>query len=351
MSTKDNIVPYIKNSNNMSQNILFISEKSLVLVNAFNEKAMLFQSYSKASEKSDNHTFNSARMIGSIQIITSIITSNQEYSNGNHIFSNDLNQAIFTILTALNSYIKSLNAISHSQNDNKHFLKILIDLENFTLSIFTFSTNLCEINNSIIEANKMDDSESTRKLNNLYLRLGIECTLFNFSVNVDPIDDFPFFKSNYVQVYHNYDIICSISEKIAPIKSFCGTGKTTCIPLILFCKNLKDNDNAPFILMTFPNQSHVNSKMELFKKLLSKYVDIESDEQKLLEILNSFEKFGEDQKLTFGLLTPYNLPRLMYNIKDKEKIISHIRFIIDDINQRSFHLSVIFSRVLESYET
>ena len=103
--------------------------------------------------------------------------------------------------------------------------------------------------------------------------------------------------------------------------------------------------------MTFPNQSHVNSKMELFKKLLSKYVDIESDEQKLLEILNSFEKFGEDQKLTFGLLTPYNLPRLMYNIKDKEKIISHIRFIIDDINQRSFHLSVIFSRVLESYET
>ena len=37
----------------------------------------------------------------------------------------------------------------------------------------------------------------------------------------------------------------------------------------------------------------------------------------------------------------------MHNIKDRKEFIRHARFIIDEINQRSFHLSVIISRFFD----
>lgn len=89
---------------------------------------------------------------------------------------------------------------------------------------------------------------------------------------------------------------------------------------------------------------HFNDlKKEFFSKLASDYVDVESDEQKLVENFNDIEKVEEGQKLTLGLLTKYNFQILMHNINDNWKLIPHMRFIINEVNL-NFHHSVIISR-------
>ena len=94
--------------------------------------------------------------------------------------------------------------------------------------------------------------------------------------------------------------------------------------------------------MTRPLPTYGENNKKKFSDLISKYVTITTDPNKLIEI---YTNFSEGQNLTFGLLTPHNLLPLTESLKSNPHFFKRTRFIIDEINQRSFHLSILISRI------
>ena len=138
-------------------------------------------------------------------------------------------------------------------------------------------------------------------------------------------EEFPFFRSNFVTIYHYYNDINNITDKISLIDSYFGTGKTTCIPLILFCKNLKEGNKSPFILMVMKDPYHVKSLMNTLtesKLSISEYVNVTNDIEKLEEIYKNYKNDQKGQKLTFSILTTYNFLPLMHRLEGSENFFT-----------------------------
>ena len=163
------------------------------------------------------------------------INKNSVFLN-NKTFSVDFFKSITKINTAFIAYLQSLNNIDSQKIEKAYVAKIQSDIYEFSLCLIIFSSNFQEIIKQVINLQNSSESQND-ELNNLKTRLGIESSLFNFSVDVHPIEEFPYYQSKYVKVYQYYDVITNITSRIHAIKSFCGTGKTICIPLILFCRD------------------------------------------------------------------------------------------------------------------
>ncbi|KAK8842585.1 hypothetical protein M9Y10_025443 [Tritrichomonas musculus] len=288
-------------------------------------------------------TPNIRSMIESTKKMMSIIQQNLGYLNDTELFRDDFNKSIHIVDMAYDCYIKSLNSIVDPIKELKliNFLKINID--SFAQSIIIFSSIFQDVINDISKAVQLKERQSVIDLINT--RLGLESALFNFSVDVQPSNESPFFKSRFVELYKCYNDINKIKDNIAAIKSVCGTGKTLCLPIILLCRSLKDKMNAPFVLITQPSPKHVESKEHFFNKTISKYATIISDPDKLTEIYNDYEKTLSIQKLVLGVLTPHNLLPLMYALRFHKQFYPHTRIIIDEIHQRTFHLDVLISKI------
>lgn len=276
------------------------------------------------------------------------IKSNIEYLQKEHIFSDDLSKVFSKIYSISSTYLNAFLKLS-SQSIQKNYeadliSKIQNDINIFYSLLEIFSNIFGETINNI---SKSLDTKNDKKLQNLNLLLGIECSLFNFCVKVEESSNPPYFKSKFIQVYKFREEINQIKDEISLIKSFCCTGKKVCIPLFLLLRNLRDDNNSPFVIMMMQTPYHVWTQIKQFQKLLSKYINFfnitcKSDE--LIQIFND----ENNSKITLGILTSYNLIPLAHQLKNNVKFTGQTRFVLTDIYQKTFHNSVIVSQIIES---
>ena len=313
-----------------------------IFVQHISNKVNLLDSKVQRTEKLLNinkFTPNSKKMISSMKKMMFDINSNLSYLNSPSIFQEDFFQAISLIDTAINTYITSLNSIE-SPKDNIISL-LQKDIEKFSKSALIFISVFQEI----ITSHSNSKSTNQKENDQINLRLGIESVIFTFSVNVNPTTEYPFFKSNYIEIYQFYHQINNISDPIAAIESYCGTGKTLLIPMILLCRSLKDKMKVPFVILSQPSPKHVESKDLFFNKKLSKYVSIISDPNKLTETIKNYDENDENSKLILGLSSPYNLLPMLYDLRRNQNFYQQTRFIIDELSQRTIYFDVLLSKL------
>lgn len=239
-------------------------------------EAILFNIAEK--QKLTNFGPNIKNMIESTTKILQIISNNLDYLNNTDIFKEDFNKSIHVIDNAYEAYIKVMNSITNIQKESKLINQMKINIDNFAQSIIIFSSIFEEIMNEISNTSKCDEIEL------INTHIGLESALFNFAVYVEPTNEAPFFKSRFIEIYKCYYNINNIKNRIEALKSFCGTGKTLGLPIILLCRSLKDKMNAPFLLITQPSPKHVEYKENFFNQTISKYVTIVSDPDQLEQI-------------------------------------------------------------------
>ncbi|KAK8834693.1 hypothetical protein M9Y10_018315 [Tritrichomonas musculus] len=309
---------------------------------------------SQINEFINNTEDNSSQsLIEQIKDIFLIFINNKDYLNNDKIFKADLSKFYKKLIIILDIYNSSLSKVSPEYKGSL-ITKLSKDIDYFQRSLSVFLSNIKDITNRISEiTNSTKSEQNEQELKLLDLRLGLECYLFNFCVFVDKNDEFPFFRSNFVTIYHYYNEINNITDKISLNDSYFGTGKTTCISLILFCKNLKEGNKSPFILMVMKDPYHVKSLMNTLtesKLSISEYINVTNDIEELEKTYKNYKISQKGQKLTFGLLTTYNFLPLMHRLENSENFMLHTRFIIDQINQKTCHISVIISQILELYK-
>lgn len=302
-----------------------------VLVKA-NELRVLIHNYINKERKQD-FCPKYTEMCESTDKMMNLILQNSDYIKGTDIFYEDFSLSISIIQTAYESYVKSMNYIAEIQKtDVIQTLQVSIDI--FAQSIMVFSSIIEEIMNQIAES-----KETTRNI--IKIRLGLESSLFNFSVSIEPISEAPFFKSRFVEIYKLYNIISDSTDHLLSIKSVCGSGKTLCLPIILLCKSLRDNMNAPFLILTQPGPKNIESKEPFFSKTISKYVDILLDDN---DLYNEYEHSKKIRKVIFAILLPQKLLTLMHKLQKNEIFYQNTRFVIDEVHQRSFYLDVLINQ-------
>ena len=276
------------------------------------------------------------------------IKSNIEYLQKEHIFSDDLSKVFskiyFISSTYLNAFLKLSSQYIQKNYESDLISKIQNDINIFYSLLDIFSNIFGETINNI---SKSLDTKNDKKLQNLNLLLGIECSFFNFCVKVEESSNPPYFKSKFIQVYKFREEINQIKDEISLIKSFCCTGKKVCIPLFLLLRNLRDDNNSPFVIMMMQTPYHVWTQIKQFQKLLSKYIhffNITCKSDELIQIFND----ENNSKITLGILTSYNLIPLAHQLKNNVKFTGQTRFVLTDIYQKTFHNSVLVSQIIES---
>ena len=284
---------------------------------------------------------NFKKMVTSMNNMMVDIMNNLNYLNKNSsVFYEDFFKAIKVIDTAIDSYLYSLNSISLKQNFEL-FNIIQNDINNFSKSMRIFISNFQDIISCYSNMKYKKDENYT----NIDIRLGIESVLFSFAVNVHKIEEYPYFKSNFIEIYQFYHKINQIQSPKSAIESYCGTGKSLCIPMILLCRSLREKMNIPIHILSQPSPKHVESKEKFFNEKLSKYVMITSDSNKLTQIINEYENEKNDSQLVLGLVSPYNLLPMLYNLRRNKNFYPHTRFIIDELSQRTIYFDVLLAKI------
>ena len=256
------------------------------------------------------------------------------------LFKCDFSKSLKIINNYLDCFLKSLNLINDYQDQKKLISQIQVEINSYSQYFLIFSFNFIGIMEKI-HKNKSNSNEIAFQFN----RLGIESVLFNLSVNLESSNEFPYFKSKFTEIYKCYNIINKISQPVQVFKSFYGTGKTFCIPLILLSRSLKDDLKAPFCILVQPTSDQVDIKAKYFNKIISKYVRIETNIDAFSEMIKNNEESKYEQRIVLSIFTPFNLLTLIHNFNDKTKFYSKTRIIIDDIHQRSIQLDILIAKI------
>lgn len=111
--------------------------------------------------------------------------------------------------------------------------------------------------------------------------------MFSFCVNIQLIPEFPFCNLQIVNLYKNYEKINSIQDTVTAVTSFCGSGKTTCLPLILLSLSPKEGMQVPFFLLSKANQNQVKELDNFFRAKISKHVTITTDRNEFSELFKN----------------------------------------------------------------
>ncbi|KAK8843242.1 hypothetical protein M9Y10_025096 [Tritrichomonas musculus] len=268
----------------------------------------------------------------------------------------DLNGLVYTMKEIIAISIKNLEILNNEMIQST-FEQILKNIDTISDSIINYITFLADslikegqiIKNSINDLyqcnkiflanlgqiiDKYSNLESAEMLQNW---LGLELFLFSYCVNNQPTKEIPFFNTKIVSLYKSYGKINSIENVVSVLSSFCGTGKTICLPIILLCRSLKENMNMPFFLLSEPNPKKVAI---FFKQKISNFVTITTNKD---DFLKEFNHFNENKKIVFGIFNPYDFLCLICN----PKIIKLSRFVIDEISQRSTITDALFTKIID----
>lgn len=271
-------------------------------------------------------------MIGSINEMVAIFSQNLSYFQNYKVYKDDIFNTFNVICTAFDSFHKSFNSILNPKKSKLLISQIQTDINTLSQFILVFASIFKEI------IFKMNNSKELGYLN---LRLGIEAALFNFSIDIKPISKYPFYKAKFYEVYKFYNTINKTSNSMHVFKSFYGTGKTVCVPLILINRILKDELNSPFCIVVQPSTKQIKSTEKILNNLISKYVKIITNSKELIELISSPSK----EKLILALLTPESLLDLIHLFENDTNFFSMSHFIIDDFNIRTFSMDVLITKI------
>ena len=273
--------------------------------------------------------------------IIPIINERMEYlNNKKKVFYDDFNNSIFKLDSFIDIFIK-LFLIINSQMCSIEFInKVKNEIDNFCHFSNVFISNIKEILLEIREPNKNENIIDTR--------LGIETVMFNFSNSIEFNEEYQFISSKSAQIYTYYNKIININDNLVYLQSYYGTGKSLYLPIILLSRCLKEEMKIPFLLMTCPTENYTYSIFEYFNLILSKYVTIIKDTDKLIEIYNKYEESGKIDKIVLGILTPNDLLYLMYNLSKNRHFYPNTRFLVDDVQKRTIYTDILISKISES---
>ena len=280
------------------------------------------------------------------ELITTITKKLFYLNNEKSIFFIDLQNSIQTIHTALDCYLTSLNSIQRPMNETKLIQLIESDLIILTQSLIQFSSSISGAMQGVSNIQKLSKAEIER----IDTLIGLESLLFTLSVNVEESKVWPFFHSKYLAVYQFYGRVRIIKSKISAIQSLYGTGKTTCIPVMLMIESIRNQTKSPFFLFVEPNEKSIEKKTNFFNTKLAKYVTIENDPAKFLEMMKNYNSYQNSQRLVMGIMTPFKLQKMMFEFRDNKKLFSHTKLIIDDANQRTLDLDVLIGKIASLHQ-
>jgi len=195
------------------------------------------------------------------------------------------------IINALNAFLKAYN----ENNGNVNANKCLISLTKICFSI-------CEI------------------------------TLFpNYQIQIYPV-----FLDMERFLISNERAICYLSPT--------GSGKTRSLPLVLAIRSQREQLKIPFIVMTEPKKSLISQKIKDFNKIYGDNMIITCSKDDLI----SLYKLDKYEQPILGLLTPFQALILYQELTDQNiDFISKTRFIIDEMHERSIHLDIFISRIIQ----
>ena len=280
------------------------------------------------------------------ELITTITQKLFYLNNEKSIFFIDLQNSIQTIHTALKCYLTSLNSIQRPMNETKLIQLIESDLIILTQSLIQFSSSISGAMQGVSNARKLSKAEIER----IDTLIGLESLLFTLSVNVEESKVRPFFHSKYLAVYQFYSRVRIVKSEISVIQSLYGTGKTTCIPVMLMIESMRKQTKSPFFLFVEPNEKSIEKKTNFFNTKLAKYVTIENDPSKFMEMMKNYNSYQSSERLVMGIMTPFRLQKMMFEFRDDEKLFSHTKLIIDDANQRTLDLDVLIGKIASLHQ-
>lgn len=148
------------------------------------------------------------------------IINYMDFLNSTSIFYEDFIKAIKQIDIAYDTFLNLLNKIKSPKNDHELFYTLQRNIDNFSKSALIFISNFQEIISSYLKYKSTNYEEIT----NLNIRLGIESVLFTFSVDVHQIEEYPYIKSKFIEIYQFFNKINQCINPITAIQSYCGTG-------------------------------------------------------------------------------------------------------------------------------
>ncbi|KAK8883178.1 hypothetical protein M9Y10_045828 [Tritrichomonas musculus] len=273
------------------------------------------------------------KLIDSLKTLASIFSKNSDFLN-NELIYDDIIQVFHTINTISDILIQYLRYISSSPKEDDPIIGSNISDLHDCIQIFT--TNFQQIIDQ-------HSNNNTEKVDILYNWIGLECSLFLFCINVKSVPEFPYCELKIVTFYKNCEKLDSIQNTVTAVTSFCGTGKITCVPIIMLIKSLKEGMKIPFCVLSKTNSKIVENLMNFFRGKISKNVTITTDKNEFSELFKNYDQ--NLKKLVFGIFTPYDILSFLFENQENEKNFHFYRFIVDEIQHRSAITDVLIARL------
>lgn len=164
-----------------------------------------------------------------------------------------------------------------------------------------------------------------------------------FEISFIPTENY---ETKILPIYLKHDDFLNTTDSICSLKSSTGSGKTRCAPFLFSILAYKSNLRQPFFIMTQPNRTIIQDKIDDFTNILGDSVTlINNDYYEFLKIYKiAKEDIKQIKKPVVILFTPHNLARMSASCV---RIFNNSRFVLDEIHERSVETDVIVAKLAQ----